>query len=63
MIFINRQVNNHHSIGSTHVLQIGYLLLNQNTPNEAVKNIRGLKKHKHTILIQLILVDSVQTYY
>ena len=32
MIFINRQVNNHYSMGGTHFLQTGYLLLNRNAP-------------------------------
>ena len=32
MILINRQVNNHYSMGGTHFLQTGYLLLNRNAP-------------------------------
>jgi len=33
MILINRQVNNHYSMGGTHFLQTGYLLLNRNAPH------------------------------
>ena len=32
MILINRQVSNHYSMGGTHFLQTGYLLLNRNAP-------------------------------
>jgi len=37
MILINRQVNNHYSMGGTHFLQTGYLLLNRNAPFFAKK--------------------------
>ena len=42
MILINRQVNNHYSMGGTHFLQTGYLLLNRNAPCL----ILGIKKDR-----------------
>ena len=45
MIFINRQVNNHYSMGDTHFLQICYLLLNRNAPLylDLDPNIKGVQ--------------------
>jgi len=42
MILINRQVNNHYSMGGTHFLQTGYLLLNRNASSLKIAKAKKL---------------------
>ena len=55
MILINRQVNNHYSMGGTHFLQTGYLLLNRNAPYEKFQSTlpRGGRQ------IQVLFPDQI----
>lgn len=53
MILINRQVNNHYSMGGTHFLQTGYLLLNRNAPFLYILTEESVKSHYSIIATAL----------
>ena len=60
MILINRQVNNHYSMGGTHFLQTGYLLLNRNAPLNKDVSFRMSGQHQKTKVNSYIMQTSLE---